>query len=173
MHGDTRAHNTLWTPAQWVKIYKSTWYHEPEHSHASARSRNAWAYWPLTISLKFIRRGYPQYRFGQQVQVPWSWRLRRRTVVGSLEVNNQLFALIWVHLGIFVSRLLLYCCMLQLFGSLKACICSHTMAITGPNDYIGSAGLTNRNRRSSGKIFGSQRLDETWRRINKFYNYCS
>ena len=115
----------------------------------------------------------PNMWFGQQVQVPWSWRLRRRTGVGSLEVNNQFFALIWVHLGILVSRLLLYCCMLQRFGLLKACICSHTMAITGPNDHIGSAGLTNRNRRSSGKIFGSQRLDETCCRINKFYNYCS
>ena len=114
----------------------------------------------------------PNMWFGQQVQVPWSWRLRRRTGVGSLEVNNQLFALIWVHLGIFVSRLLLYCCMLQRFGLLKACICSHTMAITGPNDHIGSAGLTNRNRWSCGKIFGGQRFDETCRRINKFYNYC-
>ena len=105
-----------------VKIYKSTWYHEPEHSYASARSRNAWAYWPLPISLKVIRRGYPQYVVWATIQVPWSWRLRRRTGVGSLEVNNQLFALIWVHLRIFVSQLLLYCCMLQRFGLLKACI---------------------------------------------------
>ena len=58
------------------------------------------------------------------------------------------------------------------------------MAITGANDHIGSAGLTNRNRRSCGKIlktlggevrkiFGGQHLDETCRRINKFYNCCS
>ena len=35
------------------------------------------------------------------------------------------------------------------------------MVITGPNDHIGSAGLTNRNIRSCEKIFGGQRLEET------------
>ena len=75
--------------------------------------------------------------------------------------------------GFLLADYCFYCCMLQRFGLLKACICSHTMAITGRNDHIGSAALTKRNRRSSGKIFGSKRLDETCRRINKFYNYCS
>ena len=58
---------------------------------------------------------------------------------------------------------------------LKACIYKsyYGMVVTGPNDHIGSAGLTNRNIRSCEKIFGGQRLDETCRRINKFYNYCS
>ena len=48
----------------------------------------------MTISLKGIRYVYPNMRFRQQVQVPWSKRLRRRTTVGSFEVNNQFFALI-------------------------------------------------------------------------------
>ena len=46
---------------------------------------------------------------------------------------------------------------------LKACIYKsyYGMVVTGPNDHIGSAGLTNRNIRSCEKIFGGQRLDET------------
>ena len=47
------------------------------------------------------------------------------------------------------------------------------MVIIEPNDHIGWAGLTNRNIGSWEKIFEGQRLDETCRRINKFYNYCS
>ena len=52
---------------------------------------------PLIISetwqfhLKISDVVIPDMWFGQQVQVPWSWRLQRRTGVGSLEVNNQFF----------------------------------------------------------------------------------
>ena len=69
----------------------------------------------------------PNMWFWQQVQVPWSWRLQRRTGVGSLEVNNQFFALIWVQLKIFVSRPLLWCfysasdCTFTTFGMMRAC----------------------------------------------------
>ena len=56
----------------------------------------------MTISLKGIKYVYPNMWFGQQVQVSCSWRLQRRTGVGSLEVNNQFFAFIWVQLKIFV-----------------------------------------------------------------------
>ena len=52
----------------------------------------------------------PNMWFWQQVQGPRSWRIRRRNGVGSLEVNNQFFTLIWVHLKIFVRTLLLYFC---------------------------------------------------------------
>ena len=52
----------------------------------------------------------PNMWFWQQVQGPRSWRLRRRNGVGSLEVNNQFFTLIWLHLKIFVRTLLLYFC---------------------------------------------------------------
>ena len=45
----------------------------------------------------------PNIWFGQQVQVPCSWRLQRRTGVGSLEVNNQFFALLWVQLKMLLA----------------------------------------------------------------------
>ena len=35
------------------------------------------------------------------------------------------------------------------------------MVVTGPNDHIGWAGLTNISIRSCEKIFGSQRVEET------------
>ena len=57
------------------------------------------------------------------------------------------------------------------------------MAITGANDHIGSAGLTNRNKRLVEKFqnfqrrgeknIGGQHLGETRCRIKKFYNCCS
>ena len=58
------------------------------------------------------------------------------------------------------------------------------MAITGANDHLSSAGLTNwtpgevvnKIKNFLGKeikIFGGPQLDETRRRINKFYNFCS
>ena len=76
--------------------------------------------------LKILDVVIPDMWFGQQLQVPWSWRLQRRTGVGSLEVNNQFFALIWVKLKIFVSRPLLWCfysaldCTSTTFGTMRA-----------------------------------------------------
>ena len=53
--------------------------------------------------LKVLDMVTPNIWFGQQVQVPWSWRLQRRTGVGSLEVNNQFFALLWVQLKMLLA----------------------------------------------------------------------